>query len=125
MTKPCTLSFFSADSKLVDEQEIPLAIEVGKDDEKARLAPFHKFINQLVDAENLIVLAGSGTSLTFNQKEQDNIAPSMGDLWRICSDLDTSRFDKVLKAVKYSDVAEKWDDGRARSRTFLEQAECD
>ncbi|WP_279463001.1 hypothetical protein [Aeromonas veronii] len=106
--------FFSADSKLVDEQEIPLAIEVGKDDEKARLAPFHKFINQLVDAENLIVLAGSGTSLTFNQKEQDNIAPSMGDLWRICSDLDTSRFDKVLKAVKYSDVAEKWDDGEQK-----------
>lgn len=125
MTKPCTLSFFSADSKLVDEQEIPLAIEVGKDDEKARLAPFHKFINQLVDAENLIVLAGSGTSLTFNQKEQDNIAPSMGDLWRICSDLDTSRFDKVLKAVKYSDVAEKWDDGEQKNDIELLLSLCD
>lgn len=125
MTKPCTLSFFSADSKLVDEQEIPLAIEVGKDDEKARLAPFHKFINQLVDAENLIVLAGSGTSLTFNQKEQDNIAPSMGDLWRICSDLDASRFDKVLKAVKYSDVAEKWDDGEQKNDIELLLSLCD
>lgn len=125
MTKPRTLSFFSADSKKVDEQGTPLVIELGQGDDNGKLAPLHKFINQLVDAENLIVLAGSGTSLTFNQKVPDNIAPSMGDLWRICHELDASRFDKVLKAVKYSDVAEKWDDGAQKEDIELLLSLCD
>lgn len=125
MTEPRTLSFFSADSKEVDGNGVPLEIKLGQEDDNAKLAPLHKFINQLIDAENLIVLAGSGTSLTFNLRGQPNIAPSMGDLWKICSDLDTSRFDKVLKAVKYSAVAEKWADGEQKKDIELLLSLCD
>lgn len=125
MEKPRVLSFFSADSRQVDEQGVPLVIELDREDDNAKLAPLHKFINQLVDAENLIVLAGSGTSLTFNQDGQPNIAPSMGDLWRICRDLDTGRFEKVLKAVKYSDVAGQWPDGTPKEDIELLLSLCD
>lgn len=125
MTKTQTLSFFSADSKEVDAQGVPLVIKLGQDDANAKLAPLHKFINQLVDAENLIVLAGSGTSLTFNTSEQPNIAPSMGHLWKICSELDTRGFDNVLKAVKYSDVADKWDNGKQKEDIELLLSLCD
>lgn len=127
MTKPRTLSFFSADSKKVDEQGNPLVIELGQEDDNVKLAPLHKFINQLVDAENLIVLAGSGTSLTFNLSGQPNIAPSMGDLWNICSGLNTSRFefDNVLQIVKYSDVAGKWPDDTEKHDIELLLSLCD
>lgn len=125
MTNPRILSFFSADSKNLDDQGTPIVIELGQDDDNSKLAPVHKFINQLVDAENLIVLAGSGTSLTFNLIGQSNIAPSMGDLWKICSDLDTGRFDKVLQAVKYADVAGKWPDDTEKHDIELLLSLCD
>ena len=39
-----------------------------------------KSFNQILDAENIIILAGSGTSLAFNRKGEEYIAPSMGIL---------------------------------------------
>ncbi|WP_022654106.1 SIR2 family protein [Aquaspirillum serpens] len=123
-----TVSFYSANSKQVDGQGTPIRIELENNNNhfnNDKLVPLYKFINQLVDAENLIVLAGSGTSLTFNQDGEQNIAPSMGDLWRICKELDPARFDKVLKAVKYSDVAEKWEDGEQKNDIELLLSLCD
>ncbi|MEE4251664.1 MAG: SIR2 family protein [Alcanivoracaceae bacterium] len=125
MTKPRTLSFFSADSKQVDKQGIPLEIELGQDSENTKLAPLHKFINRLIDAENLIVLAGSGTSLTFNSDGNPNIAPSMDDLWRICRELNAMHFDKVLSDVKYLDVAGQGPSGKPREDIELLLSLCD
>ncbi len=81
-----------------------------------------QFINQILDAENLLVLAGSGTSLTFNTIKPD-VAPSMGDLWEACENL--SHFHDVLKSVNYSDVAEKWDDGSEKKDIELLLSLCD
>ncbi|MEZ8170025.1 MULTISPECIES: SIR2 family protein [unclassified Vibrio] len=70
-------------------------------------------INSLLDFDNLIVLAGSGTSLTFT-----GIAPSMGRLWERCKKQEPALFEAVLDAVEYDknqpkrdeDTNEPWDD---------------
>ncbi|WP_104028644.1 SIR2 family protein [Vibrio jasicida] len=62
-------------------------------------------INNLLDFDNLIVLAGSGTSLTFS-----GIAPSMGQLWKKCKEQDLSLFESTLKAVNYDKNQTKRDD---------------
>lgn len=53
-------------------------------------------INSLLDFDNLIVLAGSGTSLTFT-----DIAPSMGQLWNKCKEQDPALFESTLDAVRF------------------------
>lgn len=89
------------------------------------------FLNQVIDAENLLVLAGSGTSLTFNPpkaESSDNenekstegeqfekyIAPSMGDLWSACKKL--SRFNDVKKLVKYQEIAGAYEDHEGKKK---------
>ena len=54
-------------------------IELKDDAEKAKY--FGSYINKILDVDNLIILAGSGTSLTFNVTGSAVIAPSMWDLW--------------------------------------------
>lgn len=66
-------------------------------------ASFINFTSDLLNLENLIVLAGSGTSLTFNPQNSDSyFAPSMWHLWEICKKI--SSFDEVLAITKYSDI---------------------
>ena len=67
-------------------------------------------MNQILDAENIIILAGSGTSLTFNIPNGDKVAPSMTDLWHACSKMDEKIFDDIKSYTKYDDFAEKWKD---------------
>lgn len=53
-------------------------------------------INNTLDFDNFIVLAGSGTSLTFKE-----IAPSMTDLWNKCKNVDEAAFSSILDLVQY------------------------
>lgn len=92
------------------------------DDDKDAKTKTQQFINQILDAENLLVLAGSGTSLTFNSSTP-KVAPSMGDLWKACEAL--SNFQDVLKSVKYSVVAGTWDDESEKKDIELLLSLCD
>lgn len=61
------------------------------------------FLSSLLEMDNLLVLAGSGTSLTFNPDENNNwIAPSMWDLWNECKKI--GDFDTVKASVQYDTV---------------------
>lgn len=68
-----------------------------------------KSFNQILDAENIIVLAGSGTSLTFNT-DVNHIAPSMTDLWDYCENKNSNVFNKIKEYTNYNDFAKKWTD---------------
>nr|VVV03889.1 hypothetical protein AW0309160_01272 [Aliivibrio wodanis] len=61
-------------------------------------------INNVLDFDNLIVLAGSGTSLTFT-----DIAPSMGRLWELCENNDPLAFNEILEFVQYDRNQDKRD----------------
>ncbi|RIY31274.1 hypothetical protein CJP74_07695 [Psittacicella melopsittaci] len=68
------------------------------------LNELNRFFNQSLNSENLVVLAGSGTSLTFN-KPGTNIAPSMRSLWELCSQ--HKDFDSVLDIIGNKNINHK------------------
>lgn len=85
-----------------------------------------KAINKLLDVDNLIILAGSGTSLTFNRVEQVTIAPGMWDLWEKCRLADPVLFEKCLNAVNYDDLQERREvNGAAKADIELLLSLCD
>lgn len=103
-TLPAIHPFFCcADSPTKGGKCIPQHVSAG-DDAVGRQLSQH--LNRLVDAENLIVLAGSGTSLSLNTSAS-RYAPSMYDLWVACRASDTARFEKVLSTVEYSSLQSK------------------
>ena len=118
-----TLSFYSSASNKLDDNGFPPTIETEGGQEE--LEPFLSFINQLIDAENLIVLAGSGTSLTFNKQGHKKIAPGMSDLWDSCENLDTDLFAAILDIVKYEPIAGCWPDGTPKKDIELLLSLCD
>ena len=78
--------FLSSDIKRnsASSKREPIEIDLSNDDLDDELATFFRFINKVLDTDNLVILAGSGTSLTFNKPSQQNkapIAPSMWHLW--------------------------------------------
>lgn len=119
------IAFYLSEHKQRDADGIPQRIDVDSDVNKQAATALMRFVNQLVDAENLVVLAGSGTSLTFNKNGQSKVAPSMTDLWLSCRALDIPRFEEVLKAVKYTDVAGTWPDGSQKQDIELLLSLCD
>lgn len=66
--------FFSSD--ISEKEPIKIDFSSSEDKQKEYKSLLSKSLNQILDAENIIVLAGSGTSLTFNTNG-NNIAPSM------------------------------------------------
>lgn len=118
------ISFYSSEASKLDDNNMPASVDLD-DKESKVVSSLIRFVNQLVDAENLIVLAGSGTSLTFNKEGQAAIAPSMTDLWHSCESLDASKFDEVLKSVNYADVAGTWPDGEQKNDIELLLSLCD
>lgn len=98
------IRFLSSDVKEIATEIISDYIEIDLDSENVNeeLDPFYRFANKLLDAENLVILAGSGTSLTFNKKGQEAVAPSMWHLWESCRRSDPSLFDLVLAATNYN-----------------------
>ena len=109
------VKFLSSFVKRTDGVKDPVQIDIDSSDknENEDYQALLTSINNLLDFDNLIVLAGSGTSLTFT-----GIAPSMGRLWEKCKEQDPEQFEVVLDAVKYDknqtkrddDTNEPWDD---------------
>ncbi|MDY7220287.1 SIR2 family protein [Denitrificimonas sp. JX-1] len=118
------ISFYSSEANQLDDNNMPASVDID-DKENKVVSSLVRFVNQLVDAENLIILAGSGTSLTFNKDGQAAIAPSMTDLWHSCESLDASKFEEVLKSVNYADVAGTWPDGEQKKDIELLLSLCD
>ncbi|MCS6232554.1 SIR2 family protein [Shewanella baltica] len=101
------ITFLSSDipKDKASSQRTPLDIVIENEgDDSGKF--FYRFINKVLDVDNLLVLAGSGVSLTFNSISSDGIsyppvAPSMWDLWHKCQVHDTAVFNQVLELVKY------------------------
>lgn len=119
------LRIYSSEIKELGASDLPPIINTEDDKDKEKRDTLFKFINRLIDAENLIVLAGSGTSLTFNRTGQPKIAPSMADLWEACKSLNENLFGEVLGIVRYSAVAETWPDGAQKEDIELLLSLCD
>lgn len=98
------VQFLSSDVKKDNVSGIqkPIKIDLNNKDESDELKLFFRFINKILDIDNLVVLAGSGTSLTFNKPNiEPPIAPSMWHLWKYCRLADLQLFEQTLKATNY------------------------
>ena len=104
-----SIKFLSSDISSKEPVELDLT-DQQDDEQKKYQVLLHKSLNQILDAENIIILAGSGTSLTFNISIGDKVAPSMTDLWHACYTMDEKIFDDIKSYTKYDDFAEKWKD---------------
>ncbi|MFW1276176.1 SIR2 family protein, partial [Vibrio parahaemolyticus] len=93
-----TVKLLSTFVKRTDGAKIPVEIDIDSSDKKEHedYLTLLTSINSLLDFDNLIVLAGSGTSLTFK-----GIAPSMGRLWDKCKEQNPTLFEAVLETVRY------------------------
>jgi hypothetical protein len=115
------ISFLSADLKLdpTTNKREPLDIALDSDELEEQLSVFYRFTNKILDMDNLVILAGSGTSLTFNKRGRPTIAPSMWNLWDDCQKADNELFNLTLKATKYS-VLQKEKDGAGNEKPDIE-----
>ena len=74
---------------------------------------FDDFCGQILNFDNLVILAGSGTSLSFNPEDSASwIAPSMWHLWDVCSKI--NNFEDVKNISQYEDQAPKSADGQTK-----------
>ncbi|WGE83832.1 SIR2 family protein [Actinobacillus equuli] len=96
------IKFLSSD--ITEKKTISIELASQDDKQKEYKALLQKCLNQILDAENIIVLAGSGTSLTFNS-ESEHVAPSMTDLWHACRQMDEKIFDDIRSYIEYDKVA--------------------
>lgn len=115
------IRFLSSDVKELTTEIISDYIEIDLESDNANeeLDSFYRFTNKLLDAENLVVLAGSGTSLTFNKMGQEAVAPSMWHLWQSCRRSDSSLFDLVLAATNYN-ILQKEKDSNGNPKDDIE-----
>ena len=125
------ISFLSSDLKMnsASLKREPIEIDLSSHDLDEELASFYRFTNKILDTDNLVILAGSGTSLTFNkysQREQAPIAPSMWHLWDYCQRVDENLFELVLKATNYDAIQKQREtDGKAKPDIELLLSLCD
>jgi len=129
-----TIKFLSSDvpkSKTSGYRDF-LEIDLNNEDENDELKSFFRFVNKILDIDNLVVLAGSGTSLTFNKlpippaPPVAPIAPSMWHLWESCRVADLKLFGFVLSATKYDTLQSlKATDGTAMPDIELLLSLCD
>ena len=104
-----------------------IEIDLNNEDENDGLKAFFRFINKILDIDNLVILAGSGTSLTFNKpKVNPPIAPSMWHLWEYCRLADIKQFELTLQATNYTTLQLlKAEDGTAKPDIELLLSLCD
>lgn len=77
-------------------------------EEEKQINDFKYFASKLLEMDNLLVLAGSGTSLSFNPESTNEwIAPSMWHLWEECKNID--KFQEIIEKVCYDRVQTKKD----------------
>ncbi len=91
------IQFLSTFVKRVGDLKSPVELDLNdsKINDDSNYQTLLNTINNTLDFDNLIVLAGSGTSLTFKE------APSMRDLWDQCKDANSELFETVLNIVQY------------------------
>lgn len=81
----------------------PDGSEAAEGSETGELKQHRQKLDQLLTevllAENLIVVAGLGTTLCLNKPNEDPIAPRMSDLWDVAAQMD--EFDQIKERVKY------------------------
>lgn len=122
------ISFLSSDLKLnpVSNKREPIEIALDNDDLEDELSVFYRFTNKILDMDSLVILAGSGTSLTFNKPPQPLIAPSMWHLWDYCQKADEELFSLTLKATNYGILQKvKDENGNAKPDIELLLSLCD
>ena len=123
-----SISFISSDIRKnpASNQVDPIELDLDSEDVDEELAPFYRFTNKILDTENLVILAGSGTSLTFNKQPGHPIAPSMWHLWEYCRKDDSQLFELVLSATKYNYLqCEKDENGNTKPDIELLLSLCD
>ncbi len=109
-----TIKFVSSDIKMSEESEkrSPIEIDLDSNDLDEKLTPFYRFTNKILDIDNLVILAGSGTSLTFNKPHPSPyVAPSMWHLWDACQKHDSNLFRLTIEATKYNTLQTEKDEG--------------
>lgn len=119
-----TIRFLSSDLKKnsISNEREPIEIVLSSDNLDEELAPFYRFTNKILDTDNLVILAGSGTSLTFNKQSKKGappIAPSMWHLWDYCQKADKNLFDLTLKATNY-DILQKQREKNGKAKPDIE-----
>lgn len=122
------ISFISSDIRKnpATNQVEPIELDLNSDELDEDLAPFYRFVNKILDTENLVILAGSGTSLTFNKPSIEPVAPSMWHLWEYCKKDDLQLFELVLAATKYDALQhEKDESGKSKPDIELLLSLCD
>lgn len=122
------IGFISSDIKknLASNQVVPIELDLNSQDLDEELAPFYRFTNKILDTENLVILAGSGTSLTFNKVSGHPVAPSMWHLWEYCQKDDKQLFELALAATNYNALQhEKDSNGHAKPDIELLLSLCD
>lgn len=122
------IGFISSDIKRnPDSNQVePIELNLDSDDFDEEFTPYYRFVNKLLDAENLVVLAGSGTSLTFNKQGLHPVAPSMWHLWDYCQEDDIHLFGLVLAATKYNALQHVKDEhGKVKPDIELLLSLCD
>lgn len=83
----------------------PCNDSIPEDEQKVKA---QEFLSSLLGMENLLVLAGSGTSLTFNKEGENYVAPSMWDLWNACEE-SLDDFEEVKELTNYDSIQIKKD----------------
>ncbi|MDO4729401.1 MAG: SIR2 family protein [Bacteroidota bacterium] len=106
--KSIPIKFFSTD--VSNNNPVDLSIIENSKTYKGLL---EKSLNKILDAENIIVLAGSGTSLTFNTSKE-HYAPSMTDLWDHCENNNSKVFNDIKEYTNYNEFAETWTDEKGQ-----------
>ena len=91
------INFLSTFLKRVSDKKPPVSLDLNDSNisDDPNYQTLLNTINNVLDFDNLIVLAGSGTSLTFK------CAPSMKDLWSKCRNKDETLFNEILDIVRY------------------------
>src|SRR3990172_826460 len=79
----------------------------GSDDVASAQAQNHRqkldqLLAEVLLSENLVVLAGLGTTLCLNKPGGPRIAPGMSDLWEAAAQKAGPHFEKLKAKVSYS-----------------------
>jgi hypothetical protein len=101
------VKFLSAASgdKWVDTTPDPARGPAGEQEAAVHLQKFHQLITDILLSENLVVLAGLGTSLAVNTSGKPRLAPTMEDLWKAAEAIGGADFAALKTQVNYKTPA--------------------
>jgi hypothetical protein len=74
---------------------------VKTQDAQRRTDTLKQTISDVLLSDNLLVVAGLGTSLSVNVKDKPPIAPTMDDLWNAAKQIAGNNFDDIVRITNY------------------------